>query len=91
MASRSKQKGSRWEREFCKKIGGAMVPLSGALAGLPGDVRGSDGLLWECKHYKTGFVTLYKLLVERDALAIKIDYKDPIVVMRLATYLEVKR
>lgn len=79
---RSKRKGSRAEREFAKLIGGERVPLSGSAGGsYTGDVKGL-GLLWECKVRKDGFKQLYKWLEgDADALAIKADRKEWLVVL----------
>jgi len=86
---RSKRKGSRVEREFAKLIGGERVPLSGAAGGsYTGDVKGL-GLLWECKARKDGFKQLYKWLdSDVDALAIKADRKEWLVVLPLEKFLE---
>lgn len=83
MGKRSRDKGSRTEREFAKLIGGQRVPLSGAMTGYKGDVIGL-GMTWECKARKDGFKTLYKWLDgENDALAVKADRKEWLVVMPL--------
>lgn len=86
---KSKQKGNRMEREFAKLIGGERVPLSGAVGGkYSGDVTGL-GLLWECKVRKDGFKQLYKWLDgENDALAIKADRKEWLVVVPLSRFKE---
>jgi len=86
---RSKQKGSRLERDFAKRIGGERVPLSGAAGGsYTGDVKGL-GLLWECKARKDGFKQLYKWLEgDVDALAVKADRKEWLVVVPLEKFLE---
>jgi hypothetical protein len=86
---RSKQKGNRTEREFAKLIGGERVPLSGAVGGkYSGDVIGL-GLTWECKARKDGFKQLYKWLdSESDALAIKADRKEWLVVVPLSKFQE---
>lgn len=50
--SASKRKGTRAEREFAELMGGKRVPGSGALPGLPADVRLDspfDSMLWEVK------------------------------------------
>lgn len=80
---KSKQKGNRTEREFAKLIGGHRVPLSGAIGGAySGDVRGL-GLLWECKARKDGFKQLYKWIDGVDALAVKADRREWLVVIPL--------
>lgn len=86
---RSKQKGNRTEREFAKLIVGERVPLSGAVGGkYSGDVIGL-GLTWECKARKDGFKQLYKWLdSESDALAVKADRKEWLVVIPLSKFQE---
>ena len=89
---RSKAKGNRTEREFAKLIGGERVPLSGAVGGkYSGDVIGLS-LTWECKARKDGFKQLYKWLDgENDALAIKADRKEWLVVVPLSKFQELIR
>lgn len=87
---RSKRKGNRAEREFAKLIGGERIPLSGSAGGsYTGDVKGL-GLLWECKARKDGFKQLYKWLEgDADALAIKADRKEWLVVLPAEKFLEI--
>jgi hypothetical protein len=86
---RSKQKGNRRELEFSHLIGGSRVPLSGAAKHLgdahTGDVQGL-GMKWEVKARKDGFKTLYGWLEEQaiDALAVKADRKEWLVVIPLS-------
>jgi len=89
---RSKRKGSRVEREFAKLIGGERIPLSGSAGGaFSGDVKGL-GLLWECKARKDGFKQLYKWLdSDVDALAVKADRKEWLVVIPLDRFKEMVR
>lgn len=70
MSKHNKANGSRYEREFvqqCQDFGlvAQRVPLSGAMAGYPGDVIVSDEIVIECKYRKngTGFKRLYDLVV----------------------------
>jgi len=86
---RSKRKGSRLEREFAKLIGGERIPLSGSVGGsYSGDVKGL-GLLFECKARKDGFKQLYQWLDgDADALALKADRKDWLVVLPAEKLLE---
>lgn len=80
---RSKRKGSRAELDFAKRIGGEKVPLSGAAGGsFVGDVVGM-GMVWECKVRKDGFKQLYSWMDGKDALAIKADRKEWMVVLPL--------
>ncbi|PFF41551.1 hypothetical protein [Bacillus cereus] len=82
----------RREREFASLIGGARVPLSGAMDGYSNDVKGFLGLEWEVKARQEGFKTLYNWLEDEreqpDALAIKADRKPWLVVMPLDTFLK---
>lgn len=89
---KSLRKGQRREREFAKLIDGKRVPLSGAQEGYENDVEGL-GMSWEVKSRKNGFKTLYKWLEDErekpDALALKADRKDWLVVMKLEKFLEI--
>lgn len=85
---RSKQKGNRTEREFAKLIGGQRVPLSGAVSGYKGDVKGL-GMTWECKARRDGFKQIYKWLEGADALAIKADRKPRLVVIPINKFLDI--
>jgi len=88
---KSRRKGQRRERELAKLIGGRRIPLSGAQEGFENDVQGL-GLNWEVKARKNGFQTLYKWLEDErekpDALALKADRKDWLVVMKLEKLME---
>lgn len=88
---KSRDKGQRREREFAKLIEGRRIPLSGAQEGFENDVQGLS-LNWEVKARKNGFQTLYKWLEDErekpDALALKADRKDWLVVMKLSTFME---
>jgi hypothetical protein len=90
-----KRKGDRLEREVVKLLQAAgvparRVPLSGSMAGYPGDVvvtvAGRDHVL-ECKSRKD-FKTLYGWLQYRDALILKADRKEPLMVLRLSDFLK---
>jgi hypothetical protein len=89
---RSRDKGQRREREFASLIGGRRVPLSGAQEGYENDVEGL-GMKWEVKARKDGFKQIYKWIEDErekpDALALKADRKDWIVVMKLDKFLEI--
>lgn len=93
MGRSQKQKGNRREREFARLIGGQRVALSGSLKSLgdelTGDVEGL-GLRWEVKARANGFKTLYGWLEEEaiDALAIKADRREWLVVMPLSRFME---
>ena len=82
-----RRKGLNAERDFAKKIGGKRVPLSGAAGGeYTGDVK-ALGLRWQCKVRHGGFKLVYDSLKGHDALAIKQDYHDWLVVMPVETLL----
>ena len=90
-----RQKGDRLERAVVKLLQDAgldakRVPLSGSAAGYPGDIcvkiAGRE-LTLECKSRKD-FATLYGWLTDRDALILKADRKDPLVVLKLESVLE---
>jgi len=88
MGKASRDKGGRGEREFAALIGGERVPLSGAAGGsYTGDVKGL-GRKWEVKRRADGFKQLYKWLDGADALAVRADRKEWLVVMPLETLLE---
>lgn len=81
------RKGIRAEREFAKLTGGVRVPLSGAAGGpFSGDVL-AFGLRWQVKWDKDGWRTLYKLLENADALALRAPRKRWLVVMPYETFI----
>tara|TARA_R100000426_G_scaffold68884_1_gene47927 strand:- start:3849 stop:4154 length:306 start_codon:yes stop_codon:yes gene_type:complete len=93
MSKYARDKGARFEREFAKSIGGYRVPLSGAMGGeYSGDVKGL-GMTFECKVRKDGFKKIYEWLNNEhvDALAIKADRKDTLIVMPLETFMDYMR
>lgn len=91
-----KQKGDRLERLVVSLLrahglDAKRVPLSGSAAGYPGDVSvtlAGHELCLECKSRKD-FTTLYGWLEHRDALILKGDRKDALLVVRLKDALEV--
>lgn len=88
MGKAQRDKGLRSEREFAKLIGGERVPLSGAAGGsYTGDVIGM-GMTWECKVRADGFKQLYMWLGSNDALAVKADRKEWLVVVPLSKFKE---
>src|SRR5690606_37313827 len=90
MAGRSsKRKGSAAEREFASIIGGTRIPLSGAVSGFKGDVKGL-GLTFEVKRRRDDFRRIYGWLEGEgiDALAIRADRKPWLVVMEVDTLLK---
>jgi hypothetical protein len=83
MGKSQRDKRARAERAFAKLISGERVPLSGAAGGsYVGDVVGM-GMVWECKVRKDGFKQLYSWMDGKDALAIKADRKQWLVVLPL--------
>lgn len=91
-----RQKGNRVEREVVKQLQGAgldakRVPLSGSAAGYPGDVcvklKGRE-LCVEVKA-RADFKTLYGWLQGRDALVLKADRREPLIVIRLQDLLDI--
>jgi Holliday junction resolvase len=88
----SRDKGNRFERAIVKLLqdrglGAERVPLSGAAGGsYSGDltvpILGRD-LVVEAKARANGFAQLYSWLEGRDALIIKADRRDAIVVLPL--------
>jgi hypothetical protein len=87
MGKAQRDKGARSERDFAKRIGGQRVPLSGAAGGsFTGDVIG-QGLTWECKVRADGFKLIYGWLEGKDALALKADRKEWLVVIPLDRFL----
>lgn len=94
MGKASKDKGNRREREFAKLIDGKRTPLSGAVEGFANDVQGL-GLEWEVKARKDGFKTLYQWIEDErekpDALALKADRKQWLVVLTLDKFMELMK
>ncbi len=98
MSSKSKDKGSRFEREIVNRhheegITAKKVPLSGAVDGYKGDVEilyPSYGkpIIGECKSRKNGegFITLEKWIKDCDILFLRRDRQEPMVVMPWKTY-----
>lgn len=88
MGRAQRDKGTRAEREFAKLIGGERVPLSGAAGGrFAGDVVGL-GMTWEVKRRSDGFRELYKWLEGKDALAVRADRREWLVVIPLERFLQ---
>lgn len=92
-----KQKGDRLERLVVSLlqahgVNAKPVPLSGSAAGYPGDVSvtlADRELCLECKS-RADFKTLYGWLEARDALILKGDRRDPLLVVRLKDILELQ-
>jgi Holliday junction resolvase len=89
---RSRDKGNRVERAIVralqnKGLGAERVPLSGSAGGsyigdLTVPILGVDRIV-EVKTRKDGFRELYSWLEDRDALVVKADRREPLVVTRL--------
>ena len=101
MASRSKIKGSRVEREIVKLFTdrgyeAKKVPLSGACAEYKGDIdwkfKDRD-IKIECKARKdgTGFKVLDNWMGDNDILVLKKDRTPPNVYMSLETFFEINK
>ncbi len=91
-----RRKGDRLEREVVKLLQAAgvpakRVPLSGSMAGYPGDVVANMAGRELCLEVKArrDFKTLHAWLEHRDALILKADRKEALVVLRLADFLKV--
>lgn len=91
---RSKRKGDRIEREVVARhraigLAAQRVPLSGAAGGLfAGDVvvPGVGRIEVKARANGSGFVTLTKWLGSADALVLRQDHAEPLVVLPWATY-----
>ncbi len=90
-----RQKGDRLEREVVKLLQAAgvparRVPLSGSMAGYPGDVLATMAGRELCLEVKArrDFKTLHAWLERRDAVILKADRKEPLMVLRLADFLK---
>jgi hypothetical protein len=94
----SRQKGDRLERAVVRLLqdagfGAERVPLSGSAGGsFSGDITtpllGRD-LVVEAKARANGFAQLYAWLEDRDALIIKADRREPLVVLPLRLAVEI--
>lgn len=63
------------------------MPLSGAQEGYPGDVT-ALGLVWQVKSRADGFKSLYAWLDGADALALRADRREWLVVLPLSRFME---
>jgi Holliday junction resolvase len=94
----SRDKGNRFERAIVRLLqdrgfGAERVPLSGSAGGsYSGDltvpILGRD-LVVEAKSLANGFARLYSWLEGRDALIVKADRRDAIVVLPLQLAVEI--
>lgn len=86
---RSRSKGARNEVALAKLLGGQRIPLSGAAGGsFVGDILLPNGKRIECKVRADGFRQLYAWIENADALAVRADRKDWLIVLRLEDYME---
>lgn len=91
---KSKRKGDRIERELVQRhkalgLAAQRVPLSGAAGGLfAGDVLvpGVGRIEVKARANGSGFVTLAKWLGTADALVLRQDHAEPLVLLPWATY-----
>jgi hypothetical protein len=91
---KSKRKGDRIERELVARhralgLAAQWVPLSGAAGGLfAGDVLvpGVGRIEVKARAQGSGFVTLTRWLGTADALVLRQDHAEPLVVLPWATY-----
>lgn len=87
----SRDKGSRFEREIVNllKANGLdayRIPLSGASAGFKGDIQirlGDKRLTLEAKSRGSGFKFIYDSLEGSDALCLRADRQEALIVFRL--------
>ena len=92
MPNASRNKGSRFERDIVEELKAAgldayRVPLSGAMRGYKGDVhiRTATGQInLEAKVRASGFGFIYQHIEGVDALVIKADRQEPLLIMRLS-------
>lgn len=87
MGKSQRDKGARVEREIAKLLDGERVPLSGATSYAKGDVE-AYGMTFEVKARKDGFKQIYGWLdgEDVDALVIKADRKQPLVVLPISSF-----
>lgn len=91
MGANPNRKGADFERAVAKALSGQRVPLSGAVAAFPGDVVAEIGgarRRIECKKRGTGFKSIYGWLRDNYALVIGADRQEPLIVLRLADFVE---
>ena len=91
----SRDKGNRFERSIVNAlrahdIDAKRVPLSGATDFAKGDIlapiKGKDWR-FELKARADGFKSLYGWLTGNDALIVKADYQEALVIMPLSTFI----
>jgi Holliday junction resolvase len=87
MGKSQRDKGARVEREIARMLNGIRVPLSGSTPFAKCDVE-AYGMRFEVKARKNGFKQIYDWLEkdQADALVIKADRKDPLVILPIMTF-----
>lgn len=96
MPNRSKEKGSRFEREIVEKarqhgLEANRVPLSGSAAGFKGDVhikKGRETWVIEAKKRASGFKFLYQHIEGSDVLVVSEDRNKALAVLDLEDFLD---
>jgi hypothetical protein len=93
MPNRSKQKGSRFEREIVHlaqefMLEAKRVPLSGAAEGFKDDII-IDNMRYEAKSRASGFKQIYNWLEPCFGLFLRADYNEPLVVLRAKDFMEI--
>ena len=97
MSSKSKRKGSSYEREVVRDhlalgVQASKQPLSGALGGkYSGDVQ-IAGLIGECKRRRKGYSSLYKAMEQgggSDVLFVRDDNRETLVVLPWETWRQI--
>ena len=93
MGKKSRDKGYRVENELVNKLkengfDAHRVPLSGGVAGYPGDIRINDKYLMEVKARKSGFKTIRDWMGDNDFIALKDDRKEPLVAMNWGKFVQ---
>lgn len=92
----SRSKGARFEREIVNSLKSRgylaeRIPLSGAMGTFKGDVQvkiGNRTLKFECKSLSNGFKFLYSKLGDNDALILRADKKEALIVLKFSQWLE---
>jgi Holliday junction resolvase len=90
----SRNKGARFEREVVNLLKSRghkaeRIPFSGAMGSFKGDVQvvGKHKLLrMECKWQASGFKFVYQELGDNDALLLRADGQEPLIVFRLSQW-----
>ena len=95
MGKMQRDKGNRFERSIVNAfkahdIDAKRVPLSGATDFAKGDILApikGKGWRFELKARADGFKSLYGWLTGNDALIVKADYQEALVIMPLSTFI----